>query len=416
MDQYGRVVNALFVVVVAAFAVGAVIAWRRGALRSDRKTFEERGYIQVAALGAVAPSRWLVAVLVGFSLVVFPLFAVLVVIAVQGDWVVAGLMALFLPGVVIWTFLLVYAFVRLWVDRRLAALMRSLGPARRVESDRAERPPSPGDRDPGSSRADAEPTSGSARPSVADDSPPRIHVIEMVLDGGAPRAPPRPAEATNGTVQGASRIVYLWNFDTGWTTLDRDIKSWRRYGPVYMLQSPRCLPLWDYFRLALVAPERFFVTGPEDLENRLTSAEERPASWGFRLGRNRSFRRIGIPCTDHVWQIAIRRLCALADIVIVDARGFTEERAGLAWEIGHVVQSVPPDRFVILADLSTDRRLLERRIRSFAPPESDSGAIRIVDEARGRPPHLRFNDSGQALGCDYRADRLAQLLFPPNGG
>lgn len=393
MDELGRLANALTVLVAVGFLIGGAVAWWRGAFPSDRKQFEARGYATKRAMGAVAPSPWLLAVLVGFSLILLPIFFAMVFGAVEMGWQGATLVFLAAPGITVWAFLLTYVFLRLWVSRRLAGLMRVTGSTPDADADEWEGP---------------EPET------LAPDA----CALEWIgLRGDPSGSKPDETAGTNGSDLPPLRILYLWNFDTGWTTLDGDIRSWRQYGPVYLLQSPQSLPVLSYFRLAFEDPERFFLTGPEDLDQRLAAADERPLPARRRGKRRARFPRIGLPCADGAWRDAIRRLCALADVVIVDARGYTRERAGLGWELRHVARSLAPERFLVLADLTTDVDLLEAQLRSVAgAAPADRGRIRIVDEARARAPHQRFDGSGNAIGCDYRADRLVGLLAPSAAG
>jgi len=78
-------------------------------------------------------------------------------------------------------------------------------------------------------------------------------------------------------------------------------------------------------------------------------------------------------CFDDVWQPAVRRMLAVADVVLMDLRGFSAQRQGCAYELGELVDYYPVDRLLFLVDASTPRDLLQRLIlERWAKMRSDS--------------------------------------------
>lgn len=67
-------------------------------------------------------------------------------------------------------------------------------------------------------------------------------------------------------------------------------------------------------------------------------------------------------CFDDVWQPAVRKMLSVADVVLMDLRGFSEQRQGCAYELGELVDHYPVDRLLFLVDASTPRELLKRLI------------------------------------------------------
>ena len=59
-------------------------------------------------------------------------------------------------------------------------------------------------------------------------------------------------------------------------------------------------------------------------------------------------------CTDAIWQQCVALLFAKTDVSIIDARDFTNERAGLQWEIGQIINHIATEDFVVLINSKTD--------------------------------------------------------------
>jgi hypothetical protein len=78
-------------------------------------------------------------------------------------------------------------------------------------------------------------------------------------------------------------------------------------------------------------------------------------------------------CYDDVWQPAVRKMLSVADVVLMDLRGFSAERQGCAYELGELVDYYPVDRLLFLVDASTPRDLLQKLIlERWAKMRSDS--------------------------------------------
>lgn len=214
----GDGVNALWIVV-GFIAVPAVMlsAYDRGAFRSTAREYSEDGFVRIAVsrtLPAVVPATIAIAFLVLLSPRVpaaFGAAAVLVGGGVPPLFLAVGV-ALFAP-ILIYPALPGHLVIRFVVDRRIARLMAS---RREVAA------PGP-DAGPKGMRSGVRPR-GSASP-----------------HGSPSRAPSyaRPPERCR------------------WTRAD--IRSWREYGPVHRVASPRTVPLLGYLDLTLIrSPEAHF--------------------------------------------------------------------------------------------------------------------------------------------------------------
>ena len=96
------------------------------------------------------------------------------------------------------------------------------------------------------------------------------------------------------------------------------------------------------------------------------------------------------------------------DRTIVDARGFTKQRSGLAWELTQVIIKMPANRFLILTNIYTDIRYLNETIANISEVRAfpDSGKVRIVN--LGWPDHK--NDKDFKKWLYLKADVLLPLF------
>lgn len=126
-------------------------------------------------------------------------------------------------------------------------------------------------------------------------------------------------------------------------------------------------------------------------------------------------------CTDAAWQAVIRRLCIHVDAVVLDARGYTAKRAGLTWELSHMVELVPAERFVILADITTDMRRVEEALEDAwqtmtadSPNRLRARHVRIINTARDDVAgNYVEGEDGGARNQTYRASRIFEYRADP---
>ena len=84
-------------------------------------------------------------------------------------------------------------------------------------------------------------------------------------------------------------------------------------------------------------------------------------------------------CFDDVWKPAVHRMLQIADVVLMDLRGFSAERQGCAYEIRALIDEYSVDRVLFLVDEKTPREPLRRLIQeawATMRPESPNHALR----------------------------------------
>jgi hypothetical protein len=169
--------------------------------------------------------------------------------------------------------------------------------------------------------------------------------------------------------------------------------SWRHVGPINLIAGPDLATahLDPHEFLAFVSGRlsREFVRGPDDLRARLAALDRSPDPDG-RYRVNEFF------CHDDTWRAALARLAEPSDVVLMDLRGFTAESRGCVYELGHLVETVPLRRIVLLADAAAPTALSETlatawsSVTSASPNHDDPApALTVLRVGHGRraPAH-----------------------------
>ena len=143
---------------------------------------------------------------------------------------------------------------------------------------------------------------------------------------------------------------------------DRISGIWLRGGSINLIAGPDLVT-------STVEPHEFlefmggrlgrqFVSGQEDLENRLVEKDDRPDPDG-RYRVNEFF------CRADTWQMTMQKLAGECDAVLMDLRSFSRINQGCIIELRHLINYVPLGKICIIADESTDRLFLEETIKSI---------------------------------------------------
>lgn len=189
------------------------------------------------------------------------------------------------------------------------------------------------------------------------------------------------------------RILYLYNFYSFSAQCHEVQGLYRRFGPVYFLGSPATASEKHMFDVRLKENlAREVLVTPEQIDRFLENSSEKPFGPGVKnLGNQLSYLTGGYPqhsllCSDQSWQHAVKRLFEKANVVAIDAAGYSPERGGLNWELGYVVNHVPTEKILLLTDEHTEEQALRERFsKAWREMESDSpnnranaGAVRFV--------------------------------------
>jgi hypothetical protein len=171
------------------------------------------------------------------------------------------------------------------------------------------------------------------------------------------------AAAKAGQQDSGIRLLMLRVFALGKRSerlFDAFATNWRYLGPIQMIAGPD-------LATTTVAPHEFlqFLTGKlarrfigdrETLERRVSEMDLKPdRDWRFRV--NDFF------CFADTWKMVLHRLISENNVVLMDLRSFSRERAGCIFEITELINSVSLDRTVFLVDATTDEPFLRQTIQ-----------------------------------------------------
>lgn len=184
-------------------------------------------------------------------------------------------------------------------------------------------------------------------------------------------------------------------------------KYWLRLGDISLIAGPdlatSTVEPHEFLDFVSGRLSRQFVGGDSDLERRISSRDLGPDPDG-RYRVNELF------CHADTWQQAMRRLAALADVVLMDLRSFSTGNHGCLYELRHLLDAVALQRVVFLIDASTDRTVLADALtglwQALAPDSPNRGAAapraRLIDIRNANAATL-----SALLDCLHGAVRVA---------
>lgn len=137
-------------------------------------------------------------------------------------------------------------------------------------------------------------------------------------------------------------------------------KRWMRTGDISMIAGPD-------LATSTVEPHEFldfvggrlssqFVQNESDLDARIRSRALGPDPDG-RYRANEFF------CHADTWQLAMRKLAANSDAVLMDLRSFTASNQGCQYELQQLINIVPLTRVLYIVDDTTDLRFLHETLK-----------------------------------------------------
>jgi hypothetical protein len=173
------------------------------------------------------------------------------------------------------------------------------------------------------------------------------------------------------------RIAYLRVFENGTRARTFVHSAWREFGPVHMLRSAASLSPAEF--QAAVRDRRlseFVIDSEARFRSQLLSStvEPRPPGW-HRLrtvagttvstyDRYGAYPVSALMCSSTFWRRGLEILLReRADLVVVDLSGYRENVHGTQVELQSVVDTVPVEKVLLLADPSSPTRFLEEQVR-----------------------------------------------------
>jgi hypothetical protein len=158
-----------------------------------------------------------------------------------------------------------------------------------------------------------------------------------------------------------------------------------RNGLVYAVLS--LLAIWP---MVLYTRKRFLKT-PEAAIDRVEQMEHAT------LTVESDYQGSAYFCFDDVWKPAVHKMLEVADIVMMDLRGFSAARQGCAYEIGLLVDGYPIERLLFLIDKTTPKDLLFDLVRIRWGRMRGDSPNRKISSAR-----INIFETGKRTGRDNR--------------
>jgi len=146
--------------------------------------------------------------------------------------------------------------------------------------------------------------------------------------------------------------------------LDAIQSRWQLAGPVLEIAGPDLaklnLDLAEFIHLVTFKLHDLFQPGE-------ASPEALAAALDLALDHEGRFRVNEVFCFDTSWRGVVEQMMGLADVVLLDLRGFTDQRRGTAHEVHRLAALGLLPRVVALGDSATDWPYFERCVAEHGP-------------------------------------------------
>jgi len=140
---------------------------------------------------------------------------------------------------------------------------------------------------------------------------------------------------------------------------DRLLARWRFVGPVWLIAGPDLAG-------AFMEPDEFFAWLRRRLHERFVAdpaqIDERIAALDNRRDPDGRFRTSELFCADSTWRDVVLALIGRADVVLLDLREFTPQRAGTHFELVQLLRRAPLAKVLVLVDTRDDLAPLQAAI------------------------------------------------------
>lgn len=197
------------------------------------------------------------------------------------------------------------------------------------------------------------------------------------------------------------------------------IQPWRRVGCIEHLEGFDTVGRSAEVVAALEAGDidRGLVKSLPEIEAQFSVALNKPDS-DLLYGRH------AFQCTNTIWQEAVKRMLARADVVLMDLSSLSVERQGCAWELGQLLDHVPLEKVTLLVNDNTDmdclRGILESaadRMPEDSPNRREGVAWQLISIGglSARQPEQSYYDWKRRLDQRLDSEQLAAWLLSTAG-
>lgn len=158
-----------------------------------------------------------------------------------------------------------------------------------------------------------------------------------------------------------------------------------------------------HLHLSLRRTERAFLRSASEVAARM----QRLDAWPRHL--DLSFKSLPMMCHDDVWKAAVSQTAGASSAVLMDLRGYSSERKGCQHEVDFLLDNVPLERIVFLADLQDAERVQALILECWRMLEASSPNLAAV------APQVNLYMASNQDARDIQGI-LDQLLFASQAG
>ena len=251
--------------------------------------------------------------------------------------------------------------------------------------------------------------------------PAPVVTFDRIPRGGRVRPRHRVTRECNVVGRPPLHIVYLRVFENGARARTFVRGAWREFGYVYLLRSAASVGPAEFRRHAREQRLSELVVGSEGgFRARLARARTEPDPPGWHRVRTvagtavAAYDRYGAypvcapMCAGAFWKRALDILLERADLVVLDLAGYQEHYRGTQFELQRIVDTVPAEKVLLLADPWSRTRFLADQVRlawsrmSAHSPNAGRGPLTLHGAVTD---HFRRQETGSS-GSSGSSGRL----------
>ena len=189
---------------------------------------------------------------------------------------------------------------------------------------------------------------------------------------------------------------------------DRFFAYWRFAGPVWMIAGPDLAGAYmeptEFFAYIRRRLREHFVGDPREAVPRVEALDNaRDPDGRFRINE--------LLCSNDTWQPVVLQMIARADVILLDLREYSEQRAGTRFELTELLRRAPLEKVLLMIDVKNDVARLTNELASIwheiIPTRGvagDLGDLQILRFGKGSAAEMRGLFRVSAHAANRRKD------------
>ena len=110
---------------------------------------------------------------------------------------------------------------------------------------------------------------------------------------------------------------------------------------------------WQYWKYRM---RKRFAKNLDGIEQQFKRIEKKPRNWDL------SHKNLHLNCYENTWKLAVNSFVRRSDTILMDLRGFSEERQGCRYEVNFIIDTFPIQGIIFLVDTQSDKELIHQLI------------------------------------------------------